>query len=191
MNFRTQIMRFLSAPGRIFLFTPLMQFALRKMRDEPQIAADQPNEGRESLVDYPDFMLDRLAEGIAYAAGDDPTGIFKGNDVDARLVQKYMLKKGDAVEWFNNEFKVKQVVTEGQMKRDGSLLICRKALGRFESGMFQRARSLYERAIEIDATNSKAWEGLADVLDALKLIEEAKAARAQAELLGRDSEGAG
>lgn len=189
MKDRTHIGRFLSAPARKFLLQPLLKASMKSMRDNADVRSklQGPTEGIESLLDLPDFMLDRLAEAMCQAAGDDPMAILQGKEIDNKLVQQYMLKKKDATTWFE-ENPATPIVSEQKMIRDGSLLVCRKALGRFDAGMFSQARNLYERATEIDPTNPTAWLGLADALTALKRVDEAALARARGQCLAAEQE---
>lgn len=183
----THISRFLSGPVRKFGLRPFLQFVLKNIRDNAEVRAkmEGPTEGIESLLDLPDFMIDHIAEAMSRASGDELKEMLKG--VNNKFVQMYMLEKQDAVLWFD-ENPPTLAVTEERLARDGSMLICRKALGRFDAGMFSQARNLYERATEIDSTNATAWIGLADALTALQRDEEAAIARARGQYLKAEQE---
>lgn len=132
----------------------------------------------------PDFMIQYLAEGLSYACGDDPIGyLFGSKAMDTRLVQEFLLGKDAAMMWFKDA-PTTQIVSEQQMHRDGSMLLCRKAQQRLESGLFSEAKLLFHRATEIDQTNEKAWLGLADAFVALGLLDEAATARRRANPAG-------
>jgi hypothetical protein len=182
MKYSPHINRFLSAPARALLLTPLLKFTLKSMRDKPQAQAAMtgPSEGIEMVRNMPDFMIDLLAEGLSYACGDDPVGyLFQGKATDTLLVQKFLLRKDAAVKWFKDT-PTNQVVGQEQIQRDGATLICRKAKQRLEAGLFSEAKLLFLRATEIDATSKDAWSGLADALLDLGLTEEAALARIRA-----------
>ncbi len=194
----TPIGRYLSPSPSRYYFVKRQRMSYREilmeLRDNPdaraRFAEHMEPEGLENLLGMPDFVLDLIAgalrealmEGLAEARKRDPNAtIDQVKPTDARL-QEFLSKHDALTEWFNAN-SPEQPVSEDKMKRDGALMVCRKARDRFNAGMFAQAKNLFSRAAEIDPSHAEAWIGMADALAALGKDEEASVARTRAKLL--------
>ena len=190
-------MDIISSAKRLFLRKTLAiiyESGMMLMRKDPEaarkqlIASGKSDEGFDDIFSLPDFVIKRIAECTAEAVTEDPrmTQILKGEaEIESAKLTKKLAAKPDVVNWFEKTRTehAPSNVSEQQIKRDGAILLCRKAAGYFERGMFLQAETFFSRAVEIDDTYVDGWSGLADTFKALGDQERAGSAQARADSL--------
>ncbi len=138
-------------------------------------------EGVEILQGLPDFMLERMAESMSEVMEKHPDvgAVLQGKqEPDMKEVLKALAEKQGVLEWYEKS-PAEAEISDQQIKRDGSNLLCRRGKERFEKGLFPQATILFRRAVEIDEKNADAWLGLADALAAQGKDGESEEARAR------------